>query len=257
MFNNYGKDLEKHKLPILSNFPETLSPSSYRSILPECFMGDGDPEEDLNQGNYWRLTDWSEQDFCKKNIDDSKEDNLEFLYFNTNLNQFRGSNLNEDKISEWYIFRAKEIESLSNRVDYAIELLIFGMENNVKGLDQLRESLMTLELLVYECQVADDMNLDELNNLNELEKVKLMMSASSEEMFAKNAFRWLLPFLERSENCDSLLKEYLIELAKENLKLCSIIFQHSKYEMDQRIITNEEILIQSAVNCIYACKRFC
>ncbi|CAD5110997.1 DgyrCDS348 [Dimorphilus gyrociliatus] len=255
MFSYYGEQLIEHKLPILSNFPETLSPSSYRSILPECSMEIEENADDLDYENNWRLSDWCEEDFCKKYVQENKECNLDILYLKSDLDRFRGNDLSEDKISEWYLFRAKQIESLSNRVDYAIELLIFGMENNVKNLDQLKESLLTLELLVYECQVADNMNLEELNKLNELEKIKLMMSTSPEEMFAKNTFRWLLPFLERSENSDHLLKEYLIELAKENLKLCSIIFQHSKYEMEQRVITNEEILIESAVNCIYSCQR--
>lgn len=56
---------------------------------------------------------------------------------------------------------------------------------------------------------------------------------SSEEKYVKNVYQWMIPFLHRCENqcpglANSLFKEYLVTLAKEDLTLPLKIFQNSK-----------------------------
>lgn len=56
---------------------------------------------------------------------------------------------------------------------------------------------------------------------------------SSEERYVKNAYQWMVPFLHRCENqspglANELLKEYLVTLAKDDLKFPLEIFEHSK-----------------------------
>lgn len=56
---------------------------------------------------------------------------------------------------------------------------------------------------------------------------------SSDEKYVKNTYQWMIPFLHRCENqspglANSLFKEYLVTLAKEDLTLPLKIFQNSK-----------------------------
>lgn len=74
---------------------------------------------------------------------------------------------------------------------------------------------------------------------NEAELVLFFLSVthrafqSSDEKYVKNVYQWLIPFLHRCENqspglANSLFKEYLVTLAKEDLTLPLKIFQNSK-----------------------------
>lgn len=56
---------------------------------------------------------------------------------------------------------------------------------------------------------------------------------SSDEKYVKNVYQWMIPFLHRCENqspglANSLFKDYLVTLAKEDLTLPLKIFQNSK-----------------------------
>jgi len=56
---------------------------------------------------------------------------------------------------------------------------------------------------------------------------------SSEEMYLKNVRNWLIPFLKKCEKYDpgsyySLMKEYLVTMAKDDLAFCLQIFKASK-----------------------------
>lgn len=74
---------------------------------------------------------------------------------------------------------------------------------------------------------------------NEAELVLFFLSVthcafqSSDEKYVKNVYQWMIPFLHRCENrspglANSLFKEYLVTLAKEDLALPLKIFQNSK-----------------------------
>ena len=58
MFTYHGGVILPHWLPILSNFPETLNPQEYGSILPEC-----DAEGNLF---HWSEVQLRDQDWCEK-----------------------------------------------------------------------------------------------------------------------------------------------------------------------------------------------
>lgn len=57
MFTFRGNDVLKYRLPILSNFPETLNPKHYRSLLPEII----DNEVVDWEVHRLRFSDWSEE----------------------------------------------------------------------------------------------------------------------------------------------------------------------------------------------------
>lgn len=65
---------------------------------------------------------------------------------------------------------------------------------------------------------------------------------SSSERYMKDAFQWMVPFLHRCEGqkvgaAKSLLREYLVNLAQQNLTLPLIIFQLSKPDVSIRTRT--------------------
>lgn len=60
MFTYMGNEVLPHWLPILSNFPETLRPLQYRSLLPEIVDNDVIPWETRKLRNL----DWSEKSFA-------------------------------------------------------------------------------------------------------------------------------------------------------------------------------------------------
>lgn len=56
---------------------------------------------------------------------------------------------------------------------------------------------------------------------------------SRPERYVKDAFQWMVPFLHRCEGqregaAKSLLKDYLVGLARQDLTLPLLVFQHSK-----------------------------
>lgn len=59
----------------------------------------------------------------------------------------------------------------------------------------------------------------------------------------KDSIQWMVPFLHRCEGqkegaAKSLLREYLVSLAQEDLTLPLIIFKHSKPDASIRIHTH-------------------
>ena len=58
MFTFRGKETLPHWLPIISNFPETLMPLQYRSLLPELIGDEVVPWEVKKI----RFSDWSENE---------------------------------------------------------------------------------------------------------------------------------------------------------------------------------------------------
>lgn len=62
----------------------------------------------------------------------------------------------------------------------------------------------------------------------------------SEDKYVTSAYQWMVPFLHRCEKqspgvANELLKEYLVTLAKGDLKLPLKIFQHSKPDVSRNV----------------------
>lgn len=63
----------------------------------------------------------------------------------------------------------------------------------------------------------------------------------------KDAFQWMVPFLHRCEGqregaAKTLLKEYLVGLAREDLTLPLLVFQHSKPDVSMHTRRGEVAL---------------
>lgn len=86
-----------------------------------------------------------------------------------------------------------------------MQLVKIGKSHNIKGLEDLLLELETLDDLVYRVHL-EEMPLDKLEKLNNMEKIKLLMSTSNEDNFVENIKNLLLPFIRRRH-------EYLVRIA--------------------------------------------
>uniref|UniRef100_A0A4W3IP51 NBAS subunit of NRZ tethering complex n=1 Tax=Callorhinchus milii TaxID=7868 RepID=A0A4W3IP51_CALMI len=262
LFTYHGSDLLPHRLAILSNFPETTSPHEYATLLPEArFEENGDLfalpwNEQRHQDQ-----DWCEEPNVRIIVECCSQDVAEFLYEEqSELLEYRTFEPSVQLLTDWYQKRAEEIESYSRQVDCALSLVRLGKERNIPGLEVLCDDLITLETLVYEAEADATLSLKELQQMEDIDKLRLLMMSSPEEMYIKNVYQWMVPFLHRCESqksgiADDLLKEYLTTKAKEDLKYPLKIFQHSKPGCQQKIISDHHQLMTLALECIYNCER--
>ncbi|EPY76052.1 neuroblastoma amplified sequence [Camelus ferus] len=172
-----------------------------------------------------RDKDWCEGMECRKVVEPSLPDESEFLYAaQPELLPYRTCRLAVGKVTDWYQARAEEIEHYARQVDCALSLIRLGMERNIPGLLALCDNLC------------------------------------SEDKYVTSAYQWMVPFLHRCEKqspgaANALLKEYLVTLAKADLKFPLKIFQHSKPDLQQKIIPDQDQLMAVALDCIYNCER--
>ncbi|XP_037669373.1 neuroblastoma-amplified sequence isoform X2 [Choloepus didactylus] len=261
LFTYHGSALLPHRLAILSNFPETTSPHEYSVLLPEaCSQGDSLMIIPWHEHQH-RDKDWCEELACKMVVEPSLPDESEFLYAGQpELLRYRTAQLAVEMVTDWYQTRAEEIEHCARQVDCALSLIRLGMERNIPGLLVLCDNLVTLETLVYEAGGDLTLTLKELQQMKDIEKLRLLMNSCSEDKYVTSAYQWMVPFLHRCEKqspgvANELLKEYLVTLAKGDLKFPLKIFQHSKPDLQQKIIPDQDQLMAIALECIYNCER--
>lgn len=261
LFTYHGSDLLPHRLAILSNFPETTSPHEYSVLLPEaCYSGDSLAIIPWHERKH-REEDWCEELECRMVVEPSLCDESEFLYAaQPELLRYKSPQLPVEMVIDWYQTRAEEIEHYAGQVDCSLSLIRLGMERNIPGLLVLCDNLVTLEALVYEAGCDLTLTLRELQQMQDIEKLRLLMNSCSEDKYVTSAYQWMVPFLHRCEKqspgvANELLKEYLVTLAKEDLKNPLKIFQHSKPDLHQRIIPDQDQLMTIALECIYNCER--
>ncbi|CAO2605019.1 NBAS subunit of NRZ tethering complex [Lemmus lemmus] len=257
----HGSDLLPHRLAILSNFPETTSPHEYSVLLPEaCWNGDSLKIIPWAEHKH-RAEDWCEELECRMVVEPGLQDDSEFLYAEQpELLQYRMPQLTVEKAVDWYRSRAEEIEHHAGQVDCSLSLIRLGVERHIPGLLALCDDLVTLETLVYEAGCDFTLTLKDLQQKKDLEKLRLLMEHCSEDNYVTNAYQWMVPFLHRCEKqspgvANELLKEYLVTLAKEDLKFPLKIFQHSKPDLQQKFIPDQDQLMAIALECIYNCER--
>ncbi|KAM5126870.1 LOW QUALITY PROTEIN: NBAS subunit of NRZ tethering complex-like [Callospermophilus lateralis] len=198
---------------------------------------------------------------CRVVVEPSIQDESEFLYAaQPELLRFRTAQLTVEKAMDWYQSRAEEIEHHAGQVDCALSLIRLGMERHIPGLLVLCDNLVTLETLVYEAGCDLTLTLKELQQMKDIEKLRLLMNGCSEDKYVTSAYQWMVPFLHPCEKqspgvANELLKEYLVTLAKGDLKFPLKIFQHSKPDLKQKIIPDQDQLMAISLECIYNCER--
>lgn len=262
LFTYHGAELLQHRLAILYNFPETTSPHEYTVLLPEaCLDERGElvliPWDEQRH----RDLDWCEAKDCRAVLEQNLFDDDSFLYEEApELLRFRTPSPSIDLLTDWYQSRAQDIDSCSRQVDCALSLVRLGKEREIPNLELLCDDLVTMETLVYETSCELSLTLKDLQQLSDIDKLRLLMKNSSTECYIKDSFQWMVPFLHRCERqkggaAESLLGEYLVGLAQRDLTLPLIIFQHSKPDCQQKILGDPDQLMSVALDCIYSCER--
>ncbi|XP_027896196.1 NBAS subunit of NRZ tethering complex [Xiphophorus couchianus] len=262
LFTYHGEELLQHRLAILYNFPETTSPHEYAVLLPEaCTDERGElaliPWEEQRH----REMDWCEAEECRAVLDQSLFDDDGFLYEDSpELQRFRTATPSIELLSDWYRSRAQDIDSTSRQVDCSLSLVRLGKEREIPGLELLADDLVTMETLVYEASCELSLTLKDLQQLGDIDKLRLLMKNSNPERYKKDAVQWMVPFLHRCEGhsegaAKSLLTNYLVSLGQQDLTLPLIIFQHSKPVCQLKIIGDPDQLMEVALECIYNCER--
>ncbi|XP_062267282.1 NBAS subunit of NRZ tethering complex [Platichthys flesus] len=262
LFTYHGADLLQHRLAILNNFPETTSPHEYTILLPEASLDDrGElvliPWDEQRH----REMDWCETEECRAVLDQNLFDDDSFLYEEIpELLRFRTASPPIELLTDWYQSRAQDIDSCSKQVDCALSLVRLGKEREIPGLTLLCNDLVTMETIVYETSCELSLTFKELQQLSDIDKLRLLMNNSSTERYVKDAFQWMVPFLHRCEGqtegaAKSLLREYLVSLAQRDLALPLVVFQHSKPDCQQKIIGDPDQLMVVALECIYSCEQ--
>ncbi|XP_060067245.1 NBAS subunit of NRZ tethering complex-like [Ylistrum balloti] len=258
LFTYHGETLKPHRLAVLSNFPETTCPTEYRDLLPEVVDDSGVlPLEE----NSWRETDWCETPQCRCVVEPLQVDLGEFLYEdNANLSQFRCDEIPAELLTRWYRYRAFEIEAMSLQVEHAINLVKLAVERGVQGLTDLLDDLVTMEMLVYDCHLEETVTFEAVTKMADYEKLELIMSKSTEEMYVKNLHRWLVPFLMQCErqndgSYNTLLRDYIVTMAKTDLSLVLKVFESSKINLPNPIIKSQDDVMSMALEAVYSCDR--
>ncbi|XP_072751649.1 NBAS subunit of NRZ tethering complex [Anoplolepis gracilipes] len=257
MFTYYGESLLPHWLAIISFFPETLNILDYQKLLPEC---DSEGQLFLLDQRELRQKDWSEKYEFNEIINENSDDGSEMLYeLDPSLLIYRNTQLTPDLLKKWYKTRAYEIEKNSALIDNALQLIKIAKSHNINGVEDLLLDLETLNDLVYSV-CLEDMSLDKMEKLNNLERIKLLMSTSTEVNFVENIKKFLLPFIRRRHQylCAKdvekhLLSDYLICLSKDDLILPVKFFEYLKHTQDTEIIEMIDDVTTSALDCIYSC----
>uniref|UniRef100_A0A673GLC1 NBAS subunit of NRZ tethering complex n=1 Tax=Sinocyclocheilus rhinocerous TaxID=307959 RepID=A0A673GLC1_9TELE len=248
LFTYHGSELLQHWLAVFCNFPETTSPHEYSDLLPKC-------ADLVDRFVYHFITD----DcvcvlFFRGVVEPNPVDDCHFLYEEQpELERFRSAKPSITLLTEWYLTRAQDIESNSRQVDCALSLVHLGKEQNIPGLEVRCADLVTMETLVYETSCDLSLTLKELQQLRDIDKLRLLMKNVCFEA-------WMVPFLHRCEgqrvgSASTLLREYLVTLAKDDLAFPLKIFQHSKPDCHPKVIGDSDQLMSVALECIYSSER--
>ncbi|XP_053978605.1 NBAS subunit of NRZ tethering complex-like isoform X1 [Hylaeus volcanicus] len=256
MFTYYGESLLPHWLAIISFFPETLNPLKYKKLLPEC---DTDGQLFLLDQRELRQKDWSEKTEFNEIINFKSDDKSNQLYeSDPSLSIYKDTLLTTELLQKWYKSRAYQIERNSYLVDNALQLIKIAKSHNINGLENLLLDLETLDDLIYKVYV-EDLSLDHLQKLTDLEKIKLLMSMTTEKSFVDDIKNFVLPFIKRrhqylgGELQRHLFSDYLISISKEDLTLLVKLFEYIKQSQDNEIVQMIEDIAILALHCIYAC----
>ncbi|KAA0708511.1 Neuroblastoma-amplified sequence [Triplophysa tibetana] len=262
LFTYHGSELLQHRLAVLFNFPETTSPHEYADLLPKAGV---DKKNNLAlipwEESRHRELDWCELPECRGVVEPNPVDDCHFLYEEQpELEKFCSAEPPITLLTEWYLTRAQELESHSRQVDCSLSLVRLGKEQNIPGLEVLCDDLVTMETLVYETSCDLSLTLKELQQLRDIDKLRLLMKNSTEDRYIRNLFQWIFPFLHRCEgqrvgSSSSLLREYLVTLAKDDLRLPLKIFLNSKPDCHPKVMGDSDQLMSVALECIYSCER--
>nr|XP_039273892.1 neuroblastoma-amplified sequence-like [Styela clava] len=256
----HGDELREHRLPILSNFPKTLSPTEYKSLLP-CV------DEEGEVGQWPEVKHRDPEDWCEKEEYQHKltlltqpvDPAYDFYEENKHLKTFRVTSLSAELVKEWYLQQAVQMDTDARDIEGALDILSIGADNYVEGLQDLTRDFKTLEMLVYECNYDPGLTFVQLQRKSKLEQLKMLMDNSSKEMYVKNFHRWAIPFLKSTNDVESasiIFYKYVTEMAEDDLTFpCQIFTSFLQDKSMPPVIASLEMLIKLALESVYLCGK--
>lgn len=279
LFTHVGDSTLQHRLPILNNFPETLSPLNYQTLLPVCVL-DEHHQPTVAKWNESKLSD--QEDWCLIYCQEIQSDLLlkgEEYELNLYLNnpdclEYKTSELDCALLENWYKRRAREIEELSSLVNNSLTLLSIGIKNKVPNLEALKREMEIYHMIVYECLPhynLGDISFSDYEKYSVNKKIDLLMCGATGKKanFVQCFQMFLLPFLEKTLEPNSNeyfehMHAYLLNVAKLDLNLIEQLFRHyhelslesnagKEFDATHRQIFNDiGSMVKLTVNCIYA-----
>lgn len=231
MLNYYTDELKGHYLPIVTNFPETLSPSKYSNLLPSR---DG---KWRSYGNSEVIEDdwsdiYSDSNVLKSKLKDAgQEYALKFYQEQEHLRKFQNVS-SPQLVIDWYTERAFEMESRTLLLTNPIKLLRLAKELDIDELQTNLDDLEEFDEILYE-NLADNedniyLSMTEFNRKPLLDRV-LLMTGNSIKNCKKNFRFHVIPYLSRRdsqlgfEGKSKLLRDFFNRLAHTRDHLCQPI----------------------------------
>jgi len=144
-----------------------------------------------------------------------------------------------DGAAAWYEARCREIESKSGLVDISLELAECAEARGISIQRSLVLALSQLQTLVYDAGCS--LGLAQYQALSDSEKLRLFTAKSTRGTFVDDLRTLAAPFLSSlGEAGDSLLHDYLAEVAEERIDWCADVFDASKITEPLFALTTRE-----------------
>ncbi|XP_054162809.1 NBAS subunit of NRZ tethering complex-like [Oppia nitens] len=264
------KDILEHRLVILSNIDETLSPKRYSSLLPKLVS----PKIKGYEVYGWnqillREEDWIESEFDSIHGLNSSQFEADFYAENTHLLHYKCKHLSKSLVTQWYSERSRQILALTWIVSNALDLVEIGIKHLVPNLDNLCLDLDIFSLVVYESHFEYDIDFNEFQEYSHKQKIDVLMTSAlnDEQEFLNFIYNYLNIYIIKICKDDpkqlksigrQLFKDYLLSVAKIDLNFCLKVFENSSLsntEIDRQnkkpLIEDPCDLIEFAIDCIY------
>ncbi|XP_054277597.1 NBAS subunit of NRZ tethering complex-like isoform X1 [Macrosteles quadrilineatus] len=240
LLTHHGPETQPYWLSILSNFPETTDPGSYKDLLPECSVN----------GEVYQ---WEEKEI--RGRDWSENEHFAFLERVEDSLLAPDGPMTPGVVEEWFRNRVYELELMSNMVDQPLQLVRLARERNIKGLDSLYNELVTLDVLIYDVGM-ENITLRDLEIMTPLQQAQALMSQSNEDNFVEHMRHRLLPYLQRCEKLRpnsrrNLLSQFLAQISIGDLSRPLQMFAHCIAEPHSGLVESTEELISMALDSVY------
>ena len=240
LYDRFCRQLRAHFLAILIFIPEIELPSNYQSLIPTDYV-----EHSVLTG----CSQYTHDDLGEK----------EFYETHSGLLRFRDTlPTSVESLSEWFVFRARQIDNISGQYKNAALLIDYGITNRIPNLLQTQHDLWFLTVLVEELGSNNwgMIGLSEVEKLSSLERIRVILETVVVANFFDRFKKYIEPILDFNESCFEgnkleLMRKFMLEIARENLPLCQVLF--TKSFVDKRYILSPVAMIGLAMECIYAC----
>lgn len=266
LFKRHPYSLSPFMLEILASIPETVPVQTYGQLLPG---------RSFPAGVAVRQDDWVE---CKKMvhfINTSVKNHDIQIQVKTEplLKHFLGFLWPSiDELSNWYMNRARAMDSFSGQLDNCLGLLEFALRKGISELQQFHQDVVYLHQVIYSVdndgETGFNMSLVLWGEMSAYDKFKFMLKGVKEENITERLHNRAIPFMREKfhrvsligdstdQNIEeSYLVRWLMETALENkLEMCLVVIEEGCRNFQSNVYFETEIeAVDCALQCIYLC----